>query len=171
VSVARWKWPYPDLVSELARGALRRLPPLATLALTLSLVLHGVPGSTTPCLPAAGPGASLGVRLALIRPDAGCSHGSLALTASGLLLAAGLLVALILAVGRAWSAAHTLWLAAPATMAHLVLLLRRLAAPSAAPTTRARTLADVVVPAPGPQWVPSLRLRRGPPPTGRPLPA
>ncbi|MFZ0159801.1 MAG: hypothetical protein WAL50_12280, partial [Kineosporiaceae bacterium] len=83
-------------MSELARQAVGRLLALCALTLAPALILRGVPGSGPQCLPSHGPVAELALRLSLLGPGAGCSHGSLALTAAGVIVAAALLATVLL---------------------------------------------------------------------------
>jgi hypothetical protein len=158
-------------VSELARHAVGRLLALCALTLASALILRGVPSSGPQCLPAHGPLAELALRLSLLGPAAGCSHGSLALTAAGVIVAASLLATLLLTATRAWAAARRVWLAAPSGARRLLRVLRHLAAPLPSPSGGHRDQIDTTPTELAPQWVPSLRLRRGPPAVGRPLPA
>ena len=99
-------WSYPDQVRFAARAATsgqRRLTALAMFAVPVALVAHlltTVPARTE-CLPARGWASRLGVHLALLQPDPGCSSGTWAITASGALLVfAALGVLLVATVDR-----------------------------------------------------------------------
>lgn len=170
MSGPRWNSSYPERVSELRRAAVGRLLALAALPSALALILRGVPGSGPQCMPAEGPGTDLALRLDLLSPDPSCAHGSLALTAAGLILTAVLLAGLLVALTRTAAAARDVWLVAP-SRARIARLLRHLSAPATPATAGFRGLVDTAPTARAPQWAPSLRLRRGPPAVARPLPA
>jgi hypothetical protein len=91
-------WSYPERVHR--PGLLGRRLVAAALfgALGLAAAAHALvptaPG--TRCLPATGWVADLGLRLALLHPDAGCSSGTWALTAGGLLVLAAAVATVLL---------------------------------------------------------------------------
>ncbi len=170
MSGPRWNSSYPELVSELRRATVGRLLALAALPFGVALILRGVPGSGPQCLSAEGPGTDLALRLELLSPDPSCTHGSLALTAAGLILTAVVLAGLLMALTRTAAAACRVWLAAP-SRARIARLLRHLTAPATSVPAGFRSPVDTTPTAVAPQWAPSLRLRRGPPAVARPLPA
>ncbi|MFN8081802.1 MAG: hypothetical protein U0Q19_19760 [Kineosporiaceae bacterium] len=93
--------------SRAATAPQRRLTALALLAAPVAVLVHlvhTVPARTE-CLPARGWVSRLGVQLALLQPDPGCSSGTWAMTASGaVVLFAALGVLLAVTLDRGWTA-------------------------------------------------------------------